>query len=130
EDVLACLASARRAVGSERIARVLTPTSSWPAARPMSRLLLDSCVWGGTRAELAAARQDVVWAGDWPDDPGDEELLRRAHAERRILVTLDKDFGQLAVVQGLPHAGIVRLVDIAAERQAQICLQVLAQHEA
>ena len=32
-------------------------------------------------------------------------------------------------MQGLPHAGILRLVDIAAERQAQVCLNVLAQHE-
>jgi len=95
----------------------------------MSRLLLDSCVWGGTRTELATAGQDVVWAGDWANDPGDEELLARAYAERRILVTLDKDFGQLAVMKGLPHAGIVRLVDIAAERQADMCLQVLARHE-
>ncbi|MCS7003085.1 MAG: DUF5615 family PIN-like protein [Gammaproteobacteria bacterium] len=29
--------------------------------------------------------------------------------ERRVLVTLDKDFGALAVVFGKPHCGIVRL---------------------
>jgi len=36
---------------------------------------------------------DVVWAGEWPEDPGDEEILERAYLEGRILVTLDKDFG-------------------------------------
>jgi predicted nuclease of predicted toxin-antitoxin system len=96
----------------------------------MSKLLLDSCVWGGVRPELAAAGHDVVWAGDWPEDPGDEEILAHAHAERRILVTLDKDFGQLAIVRRLAHSGILRLVDIAAERQTALCLRVLAQHEA
>lgn len=46
-------------------------------------ILLDSCVWGGARAQLAAADHDVIWAGDWPEDPGDEEILARAHTEGR-----------------------------------------------
>jgi predicted nuclease of predicted toxin-antitoxin system len=61
------------------------------------KLLLDTCVWGGARPEIEAAGHDVVWAGEWPEDPGDEEILGRAQAEGRILVTLDKDFGQLAL---------------------------------
>lgn len=32
-------------------------------------ILLDSCVWGGVRTELAATGHDVVWTGDWPEDP-------------------------------------------------------------
>jgi predicted nuclease of predicted toxin-antitoxin system len=36
---------------------------------------------------------------DWAKDPGDEEILTQAHREGRVLVTLDKDFGELAVVQ-------------------------------
>ncbi len=54
------------------------------------RLLLDSCVWGRARPEIEAGGHDVVWAGDWPEDPGDDEILARAHAEGRVLVTLDK----------------------------------------
>jgi predicted nuclease of predicted toxin-antitoxin system len=60
------------------------------------KLLLDTCVWGGAVAQLKAAEHDVVWAGDWPTDPGDDEILAQAHQEGRILVTLDKDFGELA----------------------------------
>ena len=37
------------------------------------RLLLDSCVWGKAVAELQAAGHDAIWAGDWPEDPGDDE---------------------------------------------------------
>ena len=62
------------------------------------KLLLDACVWGKAREELRAAGHDVIHAGDWPEDPGDEEILRRADQERRVLVTLDKDFGALAVL--------------------------------
>ena len=81
------------------------------------KILLDACVWGGVRAALAAAGHDVIWAGDWPSDPGDEEILDQAAAENRVLVTLDKDFGELAVRQGRAHCGIVRLVNLASREQ-------------
>lgn len=32
-------------------------------------------------------------------------------------MTLDKDFGELAVVRGAKHVGIVRLVNLAAQSQ-------------
>ena len=79
-------------------------------------LLLDTCVWGGTKADLQTAGHDVLWTGDLTQDPGDEEILAQALREQRILVTLDKDFGELAIVRSLPHSGIIRLVDIPARR--------------
>lgn len=92
------------------------------------KILLDSCVWGKALAELQAAGHDVVWSGNWPRDPGDEEILARAYEQKRVLVTLDKDFGELAVLRGTPHNGIVRLVNISARQQTAVCLQVFAQH--
>ena len=90
------------------------------------RLLLDSCVWGKALADIEAADYDVIWTGDWPEDPGDDEILARAYREGRILVTLDKDFGELAVLRGMHHCGILRLVDLSANRQAEACLHALA----
>jgi predicted nuclease of predicted toxin-antitoxin system len=72
------------------------------------KLLLDTCLSALAKAELQATGHDVVWAGDWAEDPGDETILARAHEERRTLVTLDKDFGELAVLRGSPHRGILR----------------------
>jgi predicted nuclease of predicted toxin-antitoxin system len=92
------------------------------------RLLLDTCIWGGARPELEAAGHDVVAAGEWERDPGDEEILAQAYRESRILITLDKDFGELAVVRGNPHSGILRLVNFSALRQAAVCLEVLRRH--
>jgi predicted nuclease of predicted toxin-antitoxin system len=89
---------------------------------------MDSCVWGPTRQALQAKGHDVSWVGDWERDPGDQQILIRAHAEHRILITLDKDFGELAVVHGIPHSGIVRIIGLGAREQAQACLQVLALH--
>lgn len=94
------------------------------------KLLLDTCVWGGARAELSAAGHDVVWVGDRPKDPGDEEILVEAHRDQRIIVTLDKDFGELAIVYGQPHFGIIRLAGISATQQAKVCLHVLGLHAA
>lgn len=94
----------------------------------MVRVLLDACVWGPVRDILRAAGHDVSWVGDWPADPGDHAILERAHVEGRVLVTLDKDFGELAIVRRVPHAGIVRLVDVPARQQAKVCLLVLANY--
>jgi len=89
------------------------------------KLLLDTCVWGGAIKILEAAGHDVIWTGHWPEDPGDEEILATAHDERRILVTLDKDFGELAILKGKPHSGILRLVNLSAKQQGLACLRVL-----
>ncbi|MFN8543582.1 MAG: DUF5615 family PIN-like protein [Candidatus Binatia bacterium] len=92
------------------------------------KVLLDTCVWGGARGPILDAGHDVVWAGDWNADPGDDEILAIAHHERRVLVTLDKDFGELAIVRGERHSGIVRLVDIAARSQGQVAVGILRDH--
>jgi predicted nuclease of predicted toxin-antitoxin system len=88
------------------------------------KLLLDTCVWGGAVAPLKVAGHDVIWAGDWPVDPGDKEILDQAYQEGRILITLDKDFGELAVVREQAHAGIIRLVMLSASQQAPTCMMV------
>ena len=92
------------------------------------RLLLDSCVWSGVAAELETAGHDVEWSGNWPQDPGDEEILVYARRESRILVTLDKDFGELAVVRGVRHNGILRIVDFSVRQQGAVCSQAIVRH--
>jgi predicted nuclease of predicted toxin-antitoxin system len=89
------------------------------------KLLLDTCVWDGARAELTAAGHDVAWIGDRAVDPGDEEILAQARREQRILITLDREFGELAIRKNLPNCGIVRLVNISARQHGSAALQVL-----
>lgn len=92
------------------------------------KVLLDTCVWGGAVKDLRSAEHDVIWAGAWEEDPGDEEILAKAHSEGRVLVTLDKDFGELAIVRGLPHAGILRLVNLPARQQGFEAARLLARY--
>ncbi|MBE7466450.1 MAG: DUF5615 family PIN-like protein [Planctomycetes bacterium] len=93
------------------------------------KVLLDTCIWGGAAKDLQAAGHDVHWAGDDPKDPGDDALLQRAHQEGRVLFTLDKDFGELAIVHLRPHAGLVRLVGLRARQQGPAMVAVLAKYE-
>ena len=94
------------------------------------KLLLDTCIWGGAIEALKATGHDVLWAEAWDVDPGNDDILGRAHQEGRVLVPLDKDFGELAVVHGHPHTGIVQLVNGSALQQTSICLTVLARYGA
>ena len=68
--------------------------------------------------------------GNWISDPGDEAVMRFAAESRSILVTLDKDFGELAIVRGQQHAGIVRLAGISARQQASACIAALDRYGA
>ena len=92
------------------------------------KLLLDTCTWAGARAALEEVGHDVIWAGDWPEDPGDDEILARAERAGRVLVTLDKDFGELAIVHGMSHCGIIRLVNFSVRQQAAACLRIMELH--
>ena len=86
----------------------------------MAAILLDSCVWGGSLPILSALGHDVVWSGSWAKDPDDVAILAAAHSEQRILVTLDKDFGELAIMKGHSHSGIVRLSGFRAAQMAAV----------
>jgi predicted nuclease of predicted toxin-antitoxin system len=87
-------------------------------------------MWEPTFVALRAAGHDADWVGDWPADPGDRAILERAHAEGRVLVTLDNDFGELAVRQGVAHSGIMRLAETPTRLEADVCLAVIATFEA
>lgn len=90
------------------------------------RVLLDSCVWAGAGAVIAAAGHEVESVAEWARDPGDAEILAHAAQTGAVLVTLDKDFGELAVVREQDHAGIVRIVGHRAQEQGAACVQALA----
>ena len=93
------------------------------------KLLIDSCFSRRFAAEIRASGYDVVWTGDWGPDPGDEAILARAFAEKRVLVTRDHDFAALAIVLKHRHAGILRIVDTPATASVEITLKALRSHE-
>ena len=72
---------ARRAFSFEKVA--------------FTKLLLDTCISAHADRTLRSLGYDVEWVAKWKSDPGDNEILKAAHDAQRILVTLDKDFGEL-----------------------------------
>lgn len=93
------------------------------------KILLDSCIWGGARINLINANHDVKWVGDFLTDPGDTAIIQLAFNEKRILITQDKDFGELAVFRGMTHCGIIRLVGFSALEQGSISAQILEKYK-
>jgi predicted nuclease of predicted toxin-antitoxin system len=93
------------------------------------KILLDTCVWGEVLHTLHNAGYDVIWSGNWEKDPGDDEILQFAYNEKRVLITLDKDFGELVHLRNISHWGIVRIVPFPAKKQSRICLYVLKKYK-
>jgi predicted nuclease of predicted toxin-antitoxin system len=96
------------------------------------RIYADESVKGALLRALRAAGVDLLYAAD--QDPGapDENVLAAARAADAILLTLDKDFGELVFRQGLPTRGIilvrVRIVSPeVASRRAERVISALAE---
>jgi predicted nuclease of predicted toxin-antitoxin system len=82
------------------------------------RLLADENVPRLTVEALRAVGIDLIWARTDLAGSKDEQVLSRAQADGRILLTHDKDFGDLAYHAGLPAASgiiLVRLPHMAPE---------------
>ena len=68
---------------------------------------------------LADLGHDVLSARERFPNASDEALLALAREENRVLVTEDKDFGELVFLRGLPRPGIVRLVEMTPRERAE-----------
>jgi predicted nuclease of predicted toxin-antitoxin system len=72
------------------------------------RFLADENFPGGAVAALRSNGYDVAWIRTLSPGISDPEVLKFAQAEDRILLTFDKDFGELAFVTELPAtSGII-----------------------
>jgi predicted nuclease of predicted toxin-antitoxin system len=68
------------------------------------RILADENVPGPVVTALCKAGHDVVWTKEGSPGARDRDVLARAQSEERLVVTHDKDFGELAVRYALPAA--------------------------
>ena len=74
------------------------------------RLLADENFPGAAVKALSAAGADIVWVRSAAPGLSDVEVLAWAVREKRILLTFDKDFGELAKASALPAtSGVVLL---------------------
>lgn len=90
--------------------------------------LADENVPGEVVDALRQRGQDVVWVRTDAPGSGDRAVLERAQRERRVLLTFDKGFGELAFRFGLPAESGVVLLRIATSSPTEVaarCVSVL-----
>ena len=74
----------------------------------MLRFLANENFPGDAVEALTREGYELAWIGKDAPGSSDEEILKRAMKENRILITFDKDFGDLAFKIGLPAScGII-----------------------
>lgn len=90
------------------------------------RILADENFPGDVVEALRKRGHDVVWIRT--DAPGstDRRILARAQAEGRLIVTFDKDFGELAFRSRLPASCGVLLLRVRTPLTAQAAHAVVA----
>jgi predicted nuclease of predicted toxin-antitoxin system len=94
----------------------------------MAAFLADECFPMFIVRALRDAGFDVERSADTHPGAPDREVLDLAARERRILLTEDTDFGELAVRLKLPAPGIVRidLKTLSRDAQAARVVETLA----
>jgi predicted nuclease of predicted toxin-antitoxin system len=90
------------------------------------RLLANENLPAQTIAALQQAGHDVVWMRTEAPGSRDEDVLARAQSEERILITFDKDFGELAFRAHLPSATGIVLLRISAPSPDAMALTIVS----
>jgi predicted nuclease of predicted toxin-antitoxin system len=83
------------------------------------RLLADENFPGVAVAALRSRGHDVAWIRTDAPGSGDRDVLARAEAEGRLLITFDKDFGELAFRLRLP--ALYPVAATISERGSEDC---------
>lgn len=81
---------------------------------------------------LRGAGFDVAYAAEGDASVADDTLLAKAAAENRLLLTSDKDFGEIVFRLGKANHGLilVRLAGLSAELKAKLVLEAISTRSA
>ena len=81
------------------------------------RFLVDECAGPAVAEWLREQGHEVFSVFDEAKGISDEDILTKAAAEGWILVTIDKDFGEMIFRERRPHCGVV-FMRLSDERAA------------
>lgn len=96
----------------------------------MPSFVADVNVEKGVVEFLRSEGYDVKWIPDLNCEMDDENLLKLARKERRILVTNDKDFGELTFLQRKLSVGVI-LIRVKGQKtnvKVRLMRKVLRDH--
>ena len=88
---------------------------------------IDKCIVD----ELRQNGHSVLYIAEFAPSIDDETVLHQANQNHALLLTQDKDFGELVFRQGLVHMGVVliRLSGLSPAAKATSVSTALANHE-
>jgi len=93
------------------------------------KFLLDVCMSSRSLdAFLVEQGHDVLSVLAIDPKASDERIMNQALQDDRVLVTEDKDFGELIFVRKLPHGPMVRLVELTVDEQVNGVAELLERH--
>lgn len=90
------------------------------------RFLADENFPGGAVAALRLNGYDVIWIRTTAPGITDPEVLKFAQSENRILLTFDKDFGELAFATKLPATSGIILFRIQSPSSTILIEKIIA----
>lgn len=95
-------------------------------------LVADEGVDRAVVERLRREGHDVVYVAELSPSITDEEVLRRANARNALLITADKDFGDLVFRQRVVHSGVIflRLSGLSNATKAAVVARVLRERVA
>ena len=96
----------------------------------MIRFLVDECTGPAVAQWLRERGYDVFSVYEESRGMDDQDVVQKAFAENRILITNDKDFGERIYRERQPHRGIVllRLDNERAAVKIEVVRQLLASY--
>ena len=94
------------------------------------KLLCDEAVERPIVEGLRSEGHDVLYVAELSPSIPDEEVLDLAASEEAVLVTADKDFGELVYRQGRTHHGVllIRLHGLGPEEKGRVTALAVAEH--
>jgi predicted nuclease of predicted toxin-antitoxin system len=94
------------------------------------QFIVDESAGSAVVEYLRIAGHDVLAVSEAMPQADDQDILARARSERRILITNDKDFGDLVFRSGQSHHGVVllRLHDESPANRVRVMKGLLEQY--
>ncbi len=95
-------------------------------------LFADESVDGQIVNRLRAEGHDVLYVAEMEPSINDDLVLSRANDQQAVLMTADKDFGELVFRLGRVNAGVIliRLGGLSPEKKAELVASAISAHAA
>jgi predicted nuclease of predicted toxin-antitoxin system len=95
------------------------------------RFLIDVCVGRVVEQDICSSLPfDFKCVRDIDPRMADSDIMRLARQEQRIIITSDKDFGEMVYRQGMTHHGVLllRVDELTMAQKVDVLTKVLTEH--